>query len=110
MTSMYFDPINVEPNVDASAKIYVVLNVMENVETSENTNKPRSTTTLSKSSMIVVDRDDVDKNICVLISQSLGIEPKTGVVPDVSTSLAQPYNPIETSLDKSDANMSTWSP
>lgn len=38
--------------------------------------------------MIVDDIDDVDKNICVLISQVLGIEPKTGVVPDVSTSLA----------------------
>lgn len=68
MTSMYLDPINVEPNGDASAKSYVVPNVMGNVETSENTNKPRYVTTLSKSSMIVVDKDDVDKNIRVLIS------------------------------------------
>ncbi|XP_050890781.1 uncharacterized protein LOC127096228 [Lathyrus oleraceus] len=70
MTSLYLNPINIEPNVDASAKCPIVPNVMENVETSEKTNKPRFVTTLSKSSMIVVDRDDVDKNICVLISRS----------------------------------------
>ncbi|KAI5418811.1 hypothetical protein KIW84_043151 [Lathyrus oleraceus] len=71
MTSMYLDPINVEPNVDASAKRFVIRKVMGNVETSENTNKPRFVTTVSKSSMIVADRDDIDKNICVLISQVL---------------------------------------
>ncbi|XP_050875920.1 uncharacterized protein LOC127079579 [Lathyrus oleraceus] len=77
MTSMYLDPINVERNVDAFAKYPIALNVMENVETSKNTNKPRSVTTLTKSSMIFVDRDDIDKNIRMLISQVLGIEPET---------------------------------
>lgn len=48
--------------------------------------------------MIVADRDDIDKNIRVLISQVFGIEPKTGVVPDVYTSLAQPDNITETPL------------
>ncbi|XP_050889833.1 uncharacterized protein LOC127095145 [Lathyrus oleraceus] len=110
ITRMYLDPINVEPNVEASAKSSVVSKVMENVKTYEITNKPRSVTTMSKSSMIVADRDDVDKNICVLNSQVLGIEPKTVVVPDGSTSLAQPDNPAKTPLDKSDANRFTQSP
>ncbi|KAI5419328.1 hypothetical protein KIW84_043479 [Lathyrus oleraceus] len=110
VTSLYLDPINVEPNVDASAKCPIVQNVMDNFETYENTSKPRSVTTFSKSSMIVTDRDDVDNNIHVLISQVLGIKPKTGVVSDVSTSLAQPDNTIETPLDKFDVNMSTQSP
>ncbi|KAI5389640.1 hypothetical protein KIW84_075075 [Lathyrus oleraceus] len=110
MTSLYLEPINIEPNVDASAKCPIVENIMENVETYENTSKPRSVTTLSKSSMIVPDRDDVDTNICMLVSQVLGIEPKTGVVTDVSTSWAQPDNTTKTPLDKSDVNMSTQSP
>lgn len=71
-------------------------NVMKDVKAFETSNRPRSVTTLSKSRMIVADRDDVDKNICVLISQVLGIEPKTNVVPDVSMSLAQPDNTTET--------------
>lgn len=110
MTSMYLEPINVEPNVDASAKCPILQNVMENVETSKNTSKPRSVTTLSKSSMIVDDRCDVDKHIHVLISQVLGIEPNTGVVPDVSISLAQRDNTTDTALDKFDVNMSIQSP
>lgn len=115
MTSMYLDPINVEPNIDASSKSYVVPKVMENVETSENTNKHRFVTTLSKSGMIVAERDNVDKYIRVMISQVLGIKPKTVVVSDVSTSLAQTDSPIETSLDKSDGkpdseNVPTKSP
>ncbi|KAI5383001.1 hypothetical protein KIW84_070417 [Lathyrus oleraceus] len=85
MSSLYLDPINVKVNVDASAKRFVVPEVMGNVETSENTNKPRSVMTLSKSSM-------------------------TDVVSDVSTSLAQTDNPIETTLDKSNENVSTQSP
>ncbi|KAI5415542.1 hypothetical protein KIW84_040822 [Lathyrus oleraceus] len=110
-TSLYLDPINVEPNVDASEKSCVVPKVMGNVETSEKTIKPRSVTTLSKSSMIVAERDNFNTNFFhVLISQVLGIEPKTGVVPNVSTSLAQTDNPIETPLDKSDGNVSTKSP
>lgn len=83
---------------------------MKNVETYENTSKPIFVTTLSKSSMIVADKDEVDKNICVLVSQVLGIELKTSVVPDVSTSLAQPDNTTETPLDKYDVNVSTQSP
>lgn len=110
MTSLYLDPINVEPNVDTSAKSSIVPKVMGNVETSKNTNKHIPVTTLSKSSMIVAKRDNVDKNICVLISQFLGIELKTSVVPDVSTSLAQADNPSETPMDKSDENVSTQSP
>ncbi|XP_050919117.1 uncharacterized protein LOC127136624 [Lathyrus oleraceus] len=50
-----------------------------------------------------------DRNIHVLISHVLGIEPKTGVVSDVSTSLAQPDNTTETRLDKFDVNVSTQS-
>lgn len=46
----------------------------------------------------------------MLISQVLGIEPKTDVVSDVSTSLAQTDNPTETTLDKSNENVSTQSP
>ncbi|XP_050909125.1 uncharacterized protein LOC127122893 [Lathyrus oleraceus] len=107
---MYLDPINVEPNVGAYEECHVMPNVMENVEASETSNRPRSIITLSKSSMIVVDIDDVDKNICVLISQVLRIELKTGVVLDVSTSLAQPNNTTKTPLDKSDVNVSTHSP
>ncbi|KAI5431209.1 hypothetical protein KIW84_035392 [Lathyrus oleraceus] len=76
MTNLYLDLINVEQNVDASSKSFFVPEVMGNVETSKNTNKPRSATTLSKSSMIVVERDNNDENIRVLISQVLGIEPK----------------------------------
>lgn len=110
MTSLYLDPISVEPNVGISKDCVVMTNVMEDVKASETSNRPRSITTLSKSSMIVGDRDDVDKNISVLISQVLGIDPKTNVVPDVSTSLAQHYNTTETSMDKSDVNVSTLSP
>lgn len=40
MTSMYLDPINVEPNVDDYAKKNVVPEVVGNVETSKSTNKP----------------------------------------------------------------------
>ncbi|XP_050875270.1 uncharacterized protein LOC127078899 [Lathyrus oleraceus] len=83
---------------------------MEDVEASETYNIPRYVTTLSKSSMIITNRDNVDRNICLLISQVLHIEPKIGVVPDVSTSLAQPDNITETPLDNSDVNVSTLSP
>lgn len=47
MTRLYLDPFNVEPNVDASAKSFIIPKVMGNVETSENTNKSRFVTTLS---------------------------------------------------------------
>ncbi|KAI5387431.1 hypothetical protein KIW84_073529 [Lathyrus oleraceus] len=69
MTSLYVDPISIEPNVDMSKDCPVMINVMEYVEASETSNRPRYVTTLSKPSMIVTDRDDVDKNFCVLISQ-----------------------------------------
>ena len=59
--------------------------------------------------MIVADRDDVDKNIRVRISQLLGIKPKTGVVPNVSTSLAQPDYTTKIPLSKTDVNVSTLS-
>ncbi|XP_050908498.1 uncharacterized protein LOC127122157 [Lathyrus oleraceus] len=82
---------------------------MEDVKAFETSNKPRYVTALSKSSMIVADRDDIDKTICVLVSHVLGIEPKT-VVPDVSTSLTQPDNTTETPLDKFDVHVHTLSP
>ncbi|XP_050909888.1 uncharacterized protein LOC127123731 [Lathyrus oleraceus] len=110
MTSLYLDPVNVEPNVGASEECPVIPNVMEDVEASKPSNKPMYVTTLSKSSMIISDKDNVDKNISVLFSHVLGIEPKTGVVSDVSTSLAQPDNTTETPQDKSDVNMLTLSP
>ncbi|XP_050909012.1 uncharacterized protein LOC127122768 [Lathyrus oleraceus] len=118
MTSLYLDPISVEPNVCVSKDDPVMPNVLEDVEASETSNRPRFFTTLSKSNMIVTDKDDVDKNICVLISQALCIEPKTNVLPDVSTSLAQPDNTTKTPLNKSDktplnksdVNVSTLSP
>ncbi|KAI5390071.1 hypothetical protein KIW84_075409 [Lathyrus oleraceus] len=110
MTSLYLDPISVEPNVDSSNYCPDVTNVIEDVEASETSNRPRSVTTLSKSSMIIPDKDDVDKNICVLISQLLGIDPKTNVVLDVSTFLAQPDNNTETPMDKFDVNVPTMSP
>lgn len=110
MTSVYLDSINVEPNVDASAKTYFVPKLMGNIETYENNNKPKFVTTLSKYSMIVAKRDNVDQYIHVLISQVLGIEPKIGVFPNVSTSLAQTDNPTETPIYKFDGNVSTQSP
>lgn len=89
MTSLYLDPISIETNGGMNEDCSIATNVGENVEASGTNNKPRSVTTLSKSSVIVVDKDDVDKNICVLISQVLRIDPKTNVLSDVSTSLAQ---------------------
>lgn len=82
---------------------------MEDVEAYETSNRPKFVTTLSKYSMIIADRDDIDKNNRALISQVSGIEPKTGVVPVVSTSLAQPDNTTETPLDKFDVNVYTLS-
>lgn len=110
MNNMYLDPINVEPNVDVSEEFPIMPNDMEDVEASETSNKPKFITTLSKSGMIIMDRHDVYKNIRVLISRVLGIKPKTGVVSDVSLSLAQPDNTTETSLDKFDVNVSIVSP
>ncbi|XP_050914791.1 uncharacterized protein LOC127129696 [Lathyrus oleraceus] len=63
MTSLYLDPINIEPYIDVSKDCPVATNVMKNVEAYGTNNKPRYVTTLSKSSVIVADRDDVDKNI-----------------------------------------------
>ncbi|XP_050908497.1 uncharacterized protein LOC127122156 [Lathyrus oleraceus] len=74
--------------------------------------KPHSMTNLYLDAINVepnVDRDDVDKTICVLVSQVLEFEPKI-VVPDVSTSLAQPDYTTETPLDKFDVNVHTLSP
>lgn len=109
MTSLYVDPISVEPNDGVSKDSHVMENVIDDVEASETSNRSRIVTTLNKFSMIIADRDDVDKNICVLISQVLDIEPKTNVMSDVSTSLDQPDNTTEIPLNKSDVNVFTLS-
>ncbi|KAI5401313.1 hypothetical protein KIW84_065965 [Lathyrus oleraceus] len=98
MTSLYLDPIkttDVEPDVAASAKGYVIPKVVGSVESSGKSdtgtislNKPRSDKTLGQSSMNVADKDIIDKISCVLISQVLGIEANSVVVLDVTTSLA----------------------
>ncbi|KAI5398882.1 hypothetical protein KIW84_064317 [Lathyrus oleraceus] len=110
--NLYLSPIktiDVEPDVVASAKGSIVPKVVGNVESSEKSNfgtvslyKPRSDKTLGQPSMNVADKDIVDKSIHVLISQILGVEPKSFVVPDVTTSLAQTDHLIETSLKKYD--------
>lgn len=60
--------------------------------------------------MIIADRDDVDKNIHVLISQVLGIDPKTNVMSDVSTSLSQLDNNTENPRDNPDVHAPTLFP
>lgn len=107
MTSLYLDPINIEPNADMTEDYSAATKVMENVEASGTSNKPRSVTTLSKSSVIVADRDDVDKNIYVPISQVLGIDPKINVMSGVSTSLAQSDINIENPKDNPDMRAPT---
>ncbi|KAI5447695.1 hypothetical protein KIW84_015232 [Lathyrus oleraceus] len=84
MTSLYLDPISVEPNFGVSEECHVMPNVMEDVEAYETNNRPMYVTTLSKSSMIVADRDDVDKNIRVLISQVLDKEGSEGMTSDLA--------------------------
>lgn len=76
MISLYLDPIRIEPNVGMNEDGSAVTNVADNVEASGTNNKPRFVTAFSKFSMIVANRDDVDKNIRVLISQVLEINPK----------------------------------
>ncbi|KAI5407033.1 hypothetical protein KIW84_053334 [Lathyrus oleraceus] len=112
MTSLYLDPIKttyVEPDVVAYAKGFIVPKVVGSVKSSEKSNSgtvsldnPRSNKTLGQSSMNVDDKYIVDKSISVLISQILGTELKSLVVPDVTTSLAQTDHPIETTLEKYD--------
>lgn len=68
MTSLYLDPISIEPNVNMTEDCSAVTHVVENVEASRANNKPRFVTPLSKSSAIVANRDNVDKNIRVLKS------------------------------------------
>ncbi|XP_050895912.1 uncharacterized protein LOC127102603 [Lathyrus oleraceus] len=86
---------------------------MASVESSKKSDygtiNPRSDKTLGQSSMNVVDKDSVDKSICVLISKILNVEPKSDIVPDVTTSLAQTDYPIETSLEKSDGKSNSES-
>ena len=48
MTSLYLDPINVEPNVSTSEECPAIPNIMGDVEASETNNRPRSVTTLRK--------------------------------------------------------------
>ncbi|XP_050917850.1 uncharacterized protein LOC127135075 [Lathyrus oleraceus] len=112
MTSLYIDPIkttDVEPDVVASAKGSIVPIVVDSVESSEKSNSstvsldnPRYDKSLGQSSMNIVDKDSVDKNIHVLISKILNVEPKSDVMSDVTTSLGQADHPIETSLEKYD--------
>lgn len=110
MTILYLDPISIEPNIGLNEDCSTVTNLMENVEAFGTSNKPRFIIALSKSSMIIADKDDVDKNIRVLISQVLGIDYKTNVMPDVSTSLAQPDNNTENPRDNPDVHAPTLSP
>ncbi|XP_050876793.1 uncharacterized protein LOC127080517 [Lathyrus oleraceus] len=110
MTSLYLDPISIEPNVGMNEACSDVTSVMENFEAFVPSNKPRFVTTLRKSSVIVADRDGVNKNICVLISQVLGIDPKKNVVPDVSISLTQPDNNTKNPRDNPDVHAQTLSP
>lgn len=109
MTSLYLDPISIEVNVDMSKDYPVMTNVMKYIEAYETSNRPRSVTTLSKSSMIVADRDYVGKSIHVLISQVLGIDLKTNSVSGISTSLAQPYTNTDNPMDKYNVNVPTLS-
>lgn len=98
MTILYLDPIkttDVEIDIVASAKGFVVPKVVGNVESSEKSDygavsldNPRYDKTLGQSSINVSDRDTVDKSICVLISKIWNVEPKSDVMPDVTTSLA----------------------
>ncbi|XP_050915846.1 uncharacterized protein LOC127130940 [Lathyrus oleraceus] len=94
--------IRIEPNVGMNEDGFVATNVADNAKAYGTVNKPISITALSKSSMIVTDRDGIDKNIRVLISQVLGIEPKTNVVSNSSTSLAQPDNNTENPINNPD--------
>lgn len=65
MISLYLDPISVEPNVGVSKDYPVMPNVMEDLEASKTSHRSRFVTTLSKSNMIVVKRDDVNPRIFV---------------------------------------------
>ncbi|XP_050889941.1 uncharacterized protein LOC127095271 [Lathyrus oleraceus] len=111
MTILYLDPIkttDVEPNV-----VPIVMGSVESTakpgsgKTRSNSSvvsldNPRSDNTLGQSGMNVTDKDIVDKIIRLIVSQILGIEPKSDVVPDVTTSLAQTDHLVETPLEKFD--------
>lgn len=111
MTILYLDPIkttDVEPNV-----VPIVMGSVESTaklgsekprsnSSAVSLDNPRSDNTLGQSCMNVTDKDIIDKIIRVIVSQILGIEPKSDVVPDVTTSLAQTDHPVETPLEKFD--------
>lgn len=116
MSTLYLDPIktiNAEPDVVASAKGSVVPKVVGRFESAEKVgpekpgsdsgtvslDNPRSDKTVGQSSMNVVDKDIIDKSIRVLVSQILGIEHKSDVVPDVTTSFAQTNHYVEIPLE-----------
>lgn len=63
MTSLYLDLICIEPDVGMNEDCFAITNVVENVVASGTSNKPKFVTSLIQSRMVVVDRDDVDKNI-----------------------------------------------
>lgn len=106
MTSLYLEHIktpNVDPDVVTSTKGHVVTNVMGSVGTSEKSaskivslDNPRAEKTLGQSSLNVTIDDIIDKSIHVSLSKTLVAEPESGVMPNVTTSLAQPDHPIET--------------
>lgn len=111
MTSLYLEPIktpNVEPNVVTSAKGPIVLNDVGSVGTSEkyasetvSIVNPRAEKTLGQSSLNVVVNDTINKSIHVSLSKILVGNPKSGVVPDVATSLSQLDHSVETIQEKS---------
>lgn len=111
MTNLYLEPIktpNVEPNVVTFAKGPIVLNVVGSVGTCEkyaseivSLVNPRAEKTLGQSSLNVVVNDTINKSIHVSLSKILVANPKSGVVPDVATSLSQLDHSVETIQDKS---------
>ncbi|XP_050914629.1 uncharacterized protein LOC127129504 [Lathyrus oleraceus] len=86
--------------VSTSSTPSITARNMNDLEPPTGVNKPMSMTSLY----------DVDKNIRVLISQVLGIDPKKNVVSDVFTSLAQLDNNTENPKNNPDVHAPTLSP
>ncbi|KAI5433247.1 hypothetical protein KIW84_020507 [Lathyrus oleraceus] len=113
MASLYIEPMktpNVELDVVTSAKGHIVSNVMGSVGTSKkyaseiaSLDNPRAKKILGRSSLNVVVNDTIDKSIHVPLSKILVVDPGSGVVSDVATSLAEPDHPIETTQENSHA-------
>lgn len=108
-SSLYLDPINtsnVKTDVDTSAKSSMDPNVVSNIENIEryaseaiSLGNPRTNKSLNQTSMNATDKDYVDKSIYVLLSNILDITTESNVVSNVTTSLAQPDYPAETTQD-----------